>query len=120
MASEYILIVDDDDGIRSLVRDVLTDLDYVTRGAEHGRAALEIAIEDRPALVLLDMRMPVMDGWEFARRLRESVGEVPIIVMTAARDAAAWAAEVSAQAFLPKPFDLDRLVEVVEQNLAPA
>jgi len=117
VADPYILVVDDDASIRDLILAVLEDLDYPTRAAENGREALQIATEQVPLVVLLDMRMPVMDGWEFSRRLREEVGDVPVVVMTAARDAADWAREIEARSFVAKPFDLDDLIRAVEDAL---
>ena len=66
------------------------------------------------------MRMPVMDGWEFSRRLREMLDEVPVVIMTAAANAAGWAAEINARGKVAKPFDLDELSRVVEKTLATA
>ena len=87
--------------------------------AEHGAAALQIVASTTPAVILLDMRMPVMDGWEFAQAYRERPGpRAPIIVFTAARDAAERASEIWADAHLAKPFSLDDLIELVER-LAP-
>lgn len=117
MVGEYVLVVDDDPSIRTLVTRLLEDESYETRAAEDGRAALAIVEERTPELVLLDMRMPVMDGWEFARRLRESRGDVPVVVMTAARDAALWAHEIGARGHISKPFDLDDLIRVVRDAL---
>ena len=117
MGHPYILVVDDDASIRQLVLAVLGDMDYPVRSAQDGRAALQLAGEETPALVLLDMRMPIMDGWEFSRRLREDVGDVPVIVMTAARDAADWAREVNAKGYVAKPFELDDLIRAVEGAL---
>jgi CheY-like chemotaxis protein len=62
-----------------------------------------------------------MDGWEFARQFRAGCDQVvPIVVVTAAADAAQWAAEVAAQDYLSKPFDLDDLVTTVEEQIGPA
>jgi CheY-like chemotaxis protein len=84
-------------------------------GAE-GLQALEGTDHQFPRLVLLDMLMPVMDGWEFARRFRERYNRrVPIVVMTAATNAQERAAQVDADAFLGKPFDLDDLLACVER-----
>jgi two-component system chemotaxis response regulator CheY len=71
-----------------------------------------------PDLVLLDMRMPVMDGWAFARAYRElPAPRAPIVVMTAAPDARHRAAEVEADGFVGKPFDLSELVSAVRSGL---
>ena len=112
-----VLVVDDDPAIRDLVKIVLASGGYEVHTAEHGAAALELAREARPGLILLDMRMPVMDGWEFARIYRERPGpHVPIVVITAAHEVAERAAQVSADDFLAKPFDIDDLVQVVGRH----
>ncbi len=116
-----ILVVDDDPGIRETVLDILTFEGYPVQTATNGEEALE-AIETLrarnpkcPCMLLLDMRMPVLDGWGVARELRERQIEVPIVVMTAAQDAQMWAREIGADGCLPKPFELPDLLEVVER-----
>jgi two-component system chemotaxis response regulator CheY len=111
-----ILVVDDDEGIREFVQTVLSDEGYEVRTAWHGAAALELLEQVSPSVILLDMRMPVMDGWEFARQYRERPGpHAPIIVVTAARDADDRAAQIAADGVLPKPFRLHQLLELVDQ-----
>ena len=116
-----ILVVDDDPDIRQTVTEVLSFEGYPVHTATNGAEALE-AIEalqtkgsKRPPVVLLDMRMPILDGWGVARELKERDIRVPIVVMTAARDAQAWAAQISADGCLSKPFDIDDLFSVVER-----
>jgi CheY-like chemotaxis protein len=113
----HILIIDDDPAIRATIAEVLTDEGYrvesVINGAE-GLAAIERAL---PALVLLDMRMPVLDGWGFARLLRERGIVLPLVVMTAAQDAVRWSQEIGARWALAKPFDLDDVLQVVADAL---
>jgi two-component system, chemotaxis family, chemotaxis protein CheY len=91
--------------------------------APDGAAALPRAQEATPGLILLDMRMPVLDGWEFARRYRAGPGpHAPIVCVTAAADAAAAAArgtQIGAVASLSKPFDLDELLALVRRYLLP-
>jgi len=70
-------------------------------------------------VILLDMRMPVMDGWAVARALHAQGIKVPIVVMTAAESAKRWADEVGAEGFLAKPFGLDELLAVVERFRGP-
>jgi two-component system chemotaxis response regulator CheY len=83
--------------------------------AEHGKAALEAIHEAPPDLVLLDMRMPMMDGWSFAAAYRQLPGpRAPVIVLTAARDAAEYASQIQADAFLAKPFTLSDLFQLVK------
>jgi CheY-like chemotaxis protein len=109
-----ILVVDDDAAIRGLVAEILASEGYRVAVAAHGREALTIAEGAPPSLVMLDMRMPVLDGWGFAREFRSrSEHGVPILVMMAARDAARWAAEIAAEGYLAKPFDLRALVDTV-------
>jgi two-component system chemotaxis response regulator CheY len=117
-----ILIVDDDPGIVGFLQLALSDEGYGVGTAANGREALVKIGERRPDLILLDMNMPVMDGWEFCERLRErgpAQGGIPIIVMTAARDASKRSREVGAQGYLGKPFDLDQLFQIVA-SLLPA
>lgn len=111
-----ILVAEDDDSIAELVRLALGDLGHEVVYAPNGLVALA-ALESQPLdLVLLDMRMPVMDGWTFAARSRERPGRrVPIVVMTAAADALQRAGEVGAEGVLSKPFSLKQLEDVVER-----
>ena len=112
-SAQPVLVVDDDESIRDMVTSVLRSVGYSVRAAADGEAALAAAAAERPALVLLDMRMPRVDGREFARRLAERGTRPPIIVMTAARDARSAAAELGAEGHLPKPFDIDQLLTQV-------
>ena len=111
-----VLVVDDDESIRELVHMALSSEGHQVLTAPHGRAALEVIAKSPPDVILLDMKMPVMDGWEFARVYRAAPGQhAPIVVVTAAADAAGRAAEVAADGHLPKPFDLDDLFRVVDE-----
>jgi DNA-binding response OmpR family regulator len=114
-----ILVVDDDAAILEIVADVLQDEGYPVETALNGATALEAVERAAPRLVLLDMRMPLLDGWGFARVLRERGIELPILVMTAARDAAGWADEIGAAGFLAKPFDIAELLGAVRGHAAP-
>ena len=121
MAAERILVVDDDDTIRQVVRLCLADEGYDVFEAPNGLVALQLLAACRPSLILLDLRMPVMDGWEFARRFRDQFhASTPIIVVTAAESAAQRCREISADAWLAKPFDLDALRELVRKLLPHA
>ena len=92
---------------------------YAFETAADGAEALRRLAAARPAVVLLDMRMPVVDGWGFARLARERGHDVPILVMTAALDAGRWAEEIGAYCWLAKPFDLDALLAAVARHTAP-
>ena len=114
-----ILVIDDDDSIREFVEMALQDEGYEVVSVAHGEAALAAVAEARPSLILLDMRMPVMTGWDFAQAYRATPGpHVPIIVVTAAHDPEVRAAQIHADDFLAKPFDIDDLLQVVERYTA--
>jgi two-component system, chemotaxis family, chemotaxis protein CheY len=116
MAQRRILVVDDDTGIRSFVEMALDSEGYAVSTATNGAQALAVTDQVHPDLILLDMRMPIMDGWTFARRYREQDGpKAPIVVITAATDAGERAAEIQADGYLGKPFDLDELLGLVSR-----
>jgi CheY-like chemotaxis protein len=110
-----ILVVDDDDVILAAVSGILGQEGFRVETATNGSEALDCVERNSPDVVLLDMRMPVLDGWAFARVLREREIHLTIVVMTAAQDARVWAEEIGADAYLAKPFDLDDLIAVVER-----
>jgi CheY-like chemotaxis protein len=114
-----ILVVDDDPGIVNFLELALLDEGYAVRAAGNGREALDQVRSFHPDLILLDMNMPVMDGWEFCQLLRSrgSEGAVPVIVMTAASAAPSRPLDVDAQGFLGKPFDLDSLFGAISSLL---
>lgn len=115
MPDVRILIVDDEPDIRATVSAMLEIEGYRVDEAINGADALRVLEDRAPDLILLDMRMPVLDGWGFARELRERGHRTPIVVMTAARDAAHWASEIAAAAFVAKPFGFDDLIRAVER-----
>lgn len=110
-----ILVVDDDPSILETVMEVLEFEGYQVATATNGAEGLEVVARVHPRLVLLDMRMPVLDGWGFARTLRDQGVYLPILVMTAAQDARLWAQEIGAAGFVAKPFDLTDLLSAVER-----
>lgn len=114
-----ILIVDDDPAIRSTVSEILDMEGYPVQTAANGQEALSKVRATRPWLIILDMRMPIMDGWAFARTLQEERIKIPILVMTAAQNARRWAEEIGANAYIPKPFDLDELLNAVNKFIEP-
>lgn len=107
-----ILVIDDDTDIRQVITYTLADEGYEIDEAADGESALEIIAERHPDVIILDMKMPGTDGWEFAKRYHERYNhQAPIIVLTAARDAGTHALEINAESFMAKPFDLDLLVQ---------
>lgn len=117
-SSKTVLVVDDDPDLRTIAEMILTEAGFRVTTAEHGKAALEAVNHGLPSVILLDIKMPVMDGPEFARQFRARYGEkIPIVVVTAAESAARWARDIGAQGWLGKPFELDELVDVVRRSL---
>jgi CheY-like chemotaxis protein len=115
--SASILVVEDDPDLLALVEMILRDAGYPVRTAPEGRTALARVAEEMPALVFLDMRMPVMNGWEFAREFRARYGRAaPIVVVTAAENAEGRAAEIGAEGWLAKPFDLEDVLRAAERH----
>lgn len=117
-----VLLVDDDPQVRELVRINLEFEGYTVReaaDAEEGLAAIE---EAKPQLVLLDVMMPHVDGWEMLRRMQEmfGAGAIPVVMFSGKVDERAeeQAQNRGAQGFIGKPFDLQQLVERTKQ-LAP-
>jgi len=110
-----ILVIDDDVSILATVREILQEESYVVCTARNGADALRMLEEARPWVILLDMRMPILDGWTFAGELGRRGLRVPVVVMTAARDARAWANEINADGYLAKPFEINELLDMVER-----
>jgi two-component system, chemotaxis family, chemotaxis protein CheY len=113
---KQVLVVDDEEGLRDLVAMALSARGYEVVSVGNGAAALERLATSQPDVILLDMLMPMMDGWAFAQAY-EHLPEphAPVIIMTAAHDAATRAAEIKAAAYLAKPFHLADLYACVER-----
>lgn len=112
-----VLVVDDEPQVAWVLRFSLEAEGYRTLTARDGMAALEAVREHRPTLMLLDIMMPTMDGWSVLEEMRTlPAGERPRVVVVSAlaslRDRAR-AAELGADAFVPKPFDVDELLGVL-------
>ena len=116
-----VLVVDDDPDMVEAILMVLEQGHYPTRCAENGQQALTEVEKRMPALILLDMLMPVMDGWQFAKELRARYDhKVPIVVVTAAEHVKTRGDEVGADDVLSKPFNISSLLRVVERYLPSA
>lgn len=116
--NESVLVVEDDQDLSGLLDLVLADAGYHVRLAGDGRAALARVQEEMPRVILLDMRMPVMNGWEFAREFRARFGRAcPVVVVTAAENARLRAEEIGADGWLSKPFDLEEVLAMVARQL---
>jgi signal transduction histidine kinase len=120
-AQPIIAVIEDDREIRELLDECLREAGYRTVMYSDAREALlELESGETPALIVLDLMMPEMDGWTFRVRQRESskLGSVPVVVISADRSPQAVA--IDADAYLPKPLDLDRLLSGIERLLAAA
>jgi len=113
-----ILVVDDDPDLREFLRLTLTSMGFEVTSAANGREALDVLEGYHPDLILLDMKMPVMDGWEFCRALEGRDARPPIVVLTAAPDPACRAAEAHADGWLGKPFEYEDLEMAVRRFAA--
>jgi len=120
MTAEHctVLVVDDDEDLRTMVAMALETAGYAVRLAADGIEALEQLAAELPDEILLDMRMPRMDGWELATRVRATYGhDIPVVVMTAAEQAEKRAKEIDADDFVAKPFDIEALLRVVGRHV---
>lgn len=113
-----VLVVDDDPGIRGFVMTVLRAEGYEVVSAVNGHMALECAGLHRPDLVLLDLSMPVMNGWEFHAAFRLLYPDVPVVYMTAGYSARVEAEQHGAAGYLAKPFEVEHLLAIAGR-LAP-
>jgi CheY-like chemotaxis protein len=112
-----ILVVDDEAVIRSFLADGLTDAGYQVITAHDGAEALDSVHQHLPDAVLLDLLMPIVDGWAFlrARRVHPTIAAVPVVVFSAGGRAALQdAAALHANAVLPKPLNLEVVSAVLE------
>lgn len=113
-----VLLVEDDAVLRNALRWILEDDGLPIETAEDGGQAVEWLRVNRPALLVLDMGLPVASGEEVAAVLRQVHGsDVPILLMTADGRAREKAERVGARAYFHKPFDLEKLVQQVQDLL---
>ncbi len=116
-----VLIVDDDERLREYVRANLELEGYSVREAGNAEEGLSVLDQESPDLILLDVMMPEVDGWEMLRRVQErhGVGTIPVIMFSGKVDerAAGEAAERGATGFIGKPFDPQQLIEQAKQIL---
>ncbi|HSP73724.1 MAG TPA: response regulator [Gaiellaceae bacterium] len=117
-AGPVVLIVDDDDRLREFVRVNLEMEGYAVIEAANAEEGLGAVEEQAPDLILLDVMMPGVDGWEMLRRVQErhGVGSIPVIMFSGKVDEPDVAAR-GAQGFIGKPFDPQQLIESTKQLL---
>lgn len=114
-----VLIVDDQNGIRILLVEVFSSEGYETFQAANGKAALEIVKTHAPDLVLLDMKIPGMDGLEILKHIKQMNPDIKVIMMTAygELDMIKEATDLGALMHFTKPFDIDEMRQAVNMQL---
>lgn len=117
----HILLVDDNEVNRSLLKSLLIPLGFELLEAGNGEAGVSLALVHQPDLILMDLIMPVLSGWEATRRIRQepTMAAIPVIAISANADAQtiARSKEAGCIDFLPKPIDLDALLALLQQHL---
>jgi DNA-binding response OmpR family regulator len=117
MAVCSVLVVEDDAQLRGTILRFLKEEGYEARGASDGKAALACLAREPYNIVLLDMHLPRMDGWEVAHSIRERGLSTSIVVLTAADSARDVAEQLGAIGYVAKPFALLQLLRVLERSL---
>ena len=113
-----VLIVDDDVETLAVERQLLAENGFRVVEAHDGAEALRVVQDDPPAVVVLDVQMPGMDGPSFARELRMALRRVPLVILTGVADPRHEADRCNAEAYLSKPFDAQEFVSVVRRFAA--
>jgi two-component system cell cycle response regulator DivK len=121
MSDYTVLIVEDNPNNRMIMRDMMEVQGHRTLEAVDGPAGLDMAVRHRPDLILMDVQLPGMDGYEVTRRLKaqEETKGIPIIAVTsfAMKGEEDRAREAGCDAYLSKPIDIHKLVETVKSFL---
>ncbi|HAV92350.1 TPA: two-component system response regulator [candidate division WOR-3 bacterium] len=114
-----ILIIDDDEDIISLIKIILENESYSVIGASSGEEGIKTAIKQKPELILLDIMMPIMDGWEILKMLRteESTRKIPVAMLTCKTDVKdkLTGLQEGAIDYITKPFSPEELIERVDK-----
>jgi CheY-like chemotaxis protein len=116
--SGLVLLIEDDDDLREVEAGVLERAGFRVAVARDGREGLDRVADEMPQVIFLDMKMPVMDGWAFAREFRARHDhQAALVVITAAASAQTRAAEIAADGALGKPFDAGDFIKLARQHL---
>jgi DNA-binding response OmpR family regulator len=115
---KHVLLVDDDPMVRGSLNDVLVAEGYNVFWAENGQKAIELANEMNIDLVLLDLNMPVKNGWDTFEQLTREHSLVPIIIITARPNQVFTAVSAGAGALLEKPMDIQTLLNAMKKLLS--
>lgn len=109
----HVLVVDDQEAIRQTLQVALDDEGYTVECAANGREALEILQRWQPCVILLDLMMPVMDGWAFREEQLRVGNTVPVVLLSAAGGLEEHQRTLDAAAIIAKPFDIDRVISTI-------
>jgi two-component system chemotaxis response regulator CheY len=112
-----ILVIDDDDAVRSIVAETLRGEGYRVEEARNGAVGLDQLGDVAPDLILLDVVMPVVDGYQFIERLRQEprTVDIPIVLISATHGLPDEAKDLGVKAVLTKPFDMGMLLAIIER-----
>jgi CheY-like chemotaxis protein len=113
-----VLLVEDDGLIRGLLADLLGDAGYAVHQAVDGSQALTLLQSEQPHLVVLDLMLPKISGWQFLERARASLdrANVPVVIVSAIAGMSDYPRALGAAAWFTKPIDLPRFMQAVEQH----
>ena len=118
LIEKEVLVVEDEPDLREMVQCFLEEEGFVVTTAKNGKEALESALVHKPSLVLLDIALPIIDGFGVAAGLHKVYGDlVPILTMTADGHAVEKSGKIGAIGYLNKPFELEALVNAVRAAL---
>ena len=119
--SDSVLVVEDQHDAREMLAEYLRFCGFAVHGAEDGLEAVAIAIRERPRVILMDLMMPRMDGWEATRRIKSDArtksSSVIAVSAHSHRDEQQRAKQAGCDDFVPKPYDLEQLAELVRKRL---
>ena len=114
-----ILLVDDDIGIRTALAEILEDEGYRVASAANGQEALTYLQQQLhvPCLILLDLMMPIMNGWDFRRVQQQDpqLASIPVVVISADNSISQKAASLGVHSYLAKPINVEHLIATVNQ-----
>ena len=117
---QSILVVDDDQDFREAICEVLGSAGYPVQQAENGEVALQRVADEAPGIVLLDLKMPVLDGWGVMERMRGEPRSAAIPILILSAYGFEWEAELlGAQGYIPKSVGMDEILERVRKAAGP-
>jgi DNA-binding response OmpR family regulator len=118
---KYVLIVEDDAPIRGMLTDVLYDAGYLVVEASDGAQAVEELRQMQPDLIVLDLMLPQLSGWQFLERCRDQIerANIPVLILSAIKGRGDYPSSLGAAEWLTKPVDLDQFLETVEVLTRP-